>query len=148
MLGERHLGGVRHFSINSSAFVLDGTGSATNNRSVLPSSTPFTQPPSTRKPYKRKQETKSSYSSSVASYSLKLRTETKLEQKTTSHLYVCPVHSFLTRMCSTIHFGDIPALSWPIRRVVRMPRFLCLNKPFKYSYMCNVKYTKPTVQII
>ena len=56
MLGERHLGGVRHFSINSSAFVLDGTGSATNNRSVLPSSTPLPQPPATRKPYKRKSQ--------------------------------------------------------------------------------------------
>ena len=67
MLGERHLGGVRHFSINSSAFVLDGTGSATNNRSVLPSSTPL---PS-HLPHgnlTKERHTNSSYSSPVCKY--------------------------------------------------------------------------------
>ena len=41
ILGDRHLGGVRHFSISSSALVLVGTGSATSSLSVLPSSTPL-----------------------------------------------------------------------------------------------------------
>ena len=147
MLGERHLGGVRHFSINSSAFVLDGTGSATNNRSVLPSSTPL---PSHRPHGNLKKERNKQIPAILHMFRHIFKTthRTKLVQKTTFHLYVCPVHSFLTRMCSTIHFGDIPALSWPIRRVVRMPRFLCLNKPFKYLYICNVKCTKATVQII
>ena len=41
------------------------------------------------------------------------------------NLKVCPVTSFLTTTCSTIHFGDIPVLSWPIRNVDKTPIFLC-----------------------
>lgn len=41
------------------------------------------------------------------------------------NLKVCPVTSFRTTTCSTIHFGDTPALSWPMRKVDKTPRFLC-----------------------
>jgi hypothetical protein len=44
-----------------------------------------------------------------------------------TYLYVCPVTSFRTTTCSTIHLGDGPELSCPILRVVRMPRFLYCN---------------------
>ena len=86
LLGERHLGGVRHFSITSSAFVLDGTGSATNNRSVLPSSTPL---PS-HLPHgnlTKERHTNSSYSSSVCKYFYK----GALNQGCCKRLYFSPV---------------------------------------------------------
>jgi hypothetical protein len=41
---------------------------------------------------------------------------------------VWPVSSFLTRMYSTSQRGIIPLLSWPMRIVVRTPRFLCCRK--------------------
>lgn len=50
-----------------------------------------------------------------------------------THLYVWLVISFLTRMCSTSHLGDMPALSCPIRNVVSTPKFLCCNKKYKVT---------------
>ena len=46
-------------------------------------------------------------------------------QRPQGNLNVCPVTSFLTTTCSTIHFGDNPVLSCPIRNVDNTPKFLC-----------------------
>lgn len=46
-------------------------------------------------------------------------------QRPQGNLNVCPVTSFLTTICSTIHFGDNPVLSCPIRKVDNTPKFLC-----------------------
>lgn len=43
------------------------------------------------------------------------------------NLKVCPVTSFRTTTCSTIHLGEGPVLSWPMRKVDKTPRFLCWN---------------------
>lgn len=40
-----------------------------------------------------------------------------------THLYVCPVISFLTMTQSTSHLANSPELSWPIWTVVSFPRF-------------------------
>lgn len=47
-----------------------------------------------------------------------------------SYLYVWPVTSFRTSICSTIHFADVPELSCAIRNVVKMPKFLCYTQHF------------------
>lgn len=46
-------------------------------------------------------------------------------QRPHGNLNMCPVTSLRTTTCSTIHFGDMPVLSWPIRSVDSTPRFLC-----------------------
>lgn len=45
-----------------------------------------------------------------------------------TYFHVWPVTSFLTNTCSTIHLGDMPVLSWPMRNVVSSPKFLCCQK--------------------
>lgn len=110
ILGLRARGGVRHVSTSSSLSTVRGISCPTSSLSVDPSSTPR---PSHR-PHGN------------------LPRERRLFQKTLkrpremqTHLYVWPVTSLRTTTCSTIHLGDGPELSWPIRSVVNIPTFLC-----------------------
>lgn len=60
---------------------------------------------------------------------------------TLTYLYVWPVTSLRTTTCSTIHLADAPALSCPMRSVVRIPRFLCWNDK-------HMKWVSHTIQML